>query len=656
MQWFLNRSISAKLLIAFAIVAACAAIAGVESIRTMRAMARADEVLYRQITVPLGDIADAAKSFQRTRVNLRDAIFNSPTPERLQQRITTLEGLNKDIDSILLGFEPAVIDAQIRAEFDSLKKNRADFIPYQDSILRFARAGNTAAAVAVLNGQAFEAAKRVEASFEDVMNAKVQDGDTVATRNAAAASRSTWVVSGWVVFSILMAIGAGWSLARMIGRPLQEMATSARRLAIGDITMITPINRADETGVLSQAFVEMITAQQGLATAAARIAEGDLSVPVQARSEHDELGRSFAALQRTLQALIDESLTLAKAGTEGQLTTRGDAAKFHGAFKELVGGFNATLDAVIQPVQEAAAVLQRLADRDLTIHVEGQYRGDHAQIKEALNRAIDALHSTMGNVAAATSQIASAADQIATTSQSLAQGASEQAASLEETSASLAELGGAAERNAASSRAVQVQATQARETTQAGVQAMRQLLVAVEEIGTSANETAQIVKSIDSISFQTNLLALNAAVEAARAGDAGKGFAVVAEEVRALAIRSADAARQTAALIEQSVNSAKRGAELTRQVEGRLTQIDKQVEGVYDAVGEITSASEGQREGVGQVNIAMQQMNAVTQSVAASAEESSSASEELAGQSQMLAALVGEFKLNETGRTLRRVA
>ncbi|MBY0488407.1 MAG: MCP four helix bundle domain-containing protein [Gemmatimonadaceae bacterium] len=653
----MDRSISAKLLIAFAIVALSAAVAGVESIRTMRQMSQADATLYRDITVPLGDIGNAAKNFQRTRVNLRDAIYNSPTPAKLDERVATLASLNRAIDSILAKFEPSLIDAQIRAEFDTLKQNRQAFLPYQDSILAFARAGKQAAAVAVLNGDALAAAKRVEQSFEDVMDAKVLDADTVATTNAAAASESTWLIVGLVIFSVFVAISAGISLARLIGRPLQAMAQSARQLAIGDITMITPIARKDETGVLSQAFVEMITAQQALATAATRIAQGDLSMPVQARSERDELGRSFGALQHTLQGLIDESLRLAKAGTDGQLSTRGDAAKFHGAFKELIGGFNATLDAVIQPVQEAAAVLQRLADRDLTVHVDGQYRGDHAQIKDALNRAIDALRATMENVAASTSQIASAANQIATTSQSLAQGASEQAASLEETSASLAELGGSAERNASSSRAVQVQATQARETTQAGVQAMQQLLTAVEEIGRSANETAQIVKSIDSISFQTNLLALNAAVEAARAGDAGKGFAVVAEEVRALAIRSADAARQTAALIEQSVTSAKRGAELTRQVEGRLTQIDKQVEGVYDAVGDITTASEGQREGVGQVNLAMGQMNAVTQSVAASAEESSSASEELAGQSQMLAALVGEFKLSAAGgRTLKRVA
>jgi methyl-accepting chemotaxis protein len=338
----------------------------------------------------------------------------------------------------------------------------------------------------------------------------------------------------------------------------------------------------------------------------------------------------------------------------GNLSARARADRFEGAFHSVVAGVNATLEGTTAPIQEARRVLEHLAVQDLRERMQGDYRGDHALIKTALNGAINALSTAMSNVAASTSQIASAADQIATTSQSLAQGSSEQAASLEETSASLTELGGAAERNVVSSRSVQAQTTLARETTQAGVAAMQELLAAVADIGKAANETAQIVKSIDSISFQTNLLALNAAVEAARAGDAGKGFAVVAEEVRALAIRSADAARQTSALIEQSLARASRGTELTRQVEARLTQIDQQVAGVFASVADITTASEGQREGVGQVNLAMSQMNSVTQSVAASAEESSSASEELAGQAQMLAALVGEFKLTAaTGRHLR---
>jgi methyl-accepting chemotaxis protein len=656
MKWFLDRPIGTKLILSFLLLALGAGAAGIESLTTMRKMTRADDVLYNRMTVPLAQIGHAAKQFQRVRVNVRDAIYNSDTPEKLQERVQTLDALKVDLDTTLANFEKTIVSERMRERFAALTKARAEFLGVREQTLALRKEGKIPEAVALLNGDMFHRSKAVEQAFEDIQAAKVEDADALALTNAAEAAFSSRLVLIVVVLLVVVAIGFGVVLSRLIGRPMQELTTAARRLAVGDLRAVPVVQRKDETGLLSQAFSEMVVAQQEVATASARLAKGDLSVAVSPRSADDVLGASFSTLHGTLQSLVAEGTRLTAAGTAGELATRADAQRFDGAFRELLTGFNATLDAVIKPVQEAAGVLQRLADRDLTKRVEGAYRGDHAQIKDALNSAIEALHAALSNVAASTGQIASAADQIATTSQSLAQGASEQAASLEETTASLQELSGAAERNASSARSAQSLATQARETTLAGVQEMRELSTAVIEIGTAANKTAQIVKTIDLISFQTNLLALNAAVEAARAGDAGKGFAVVAEEVRALAIRSAEAARQTSELIEQSVTRAARGADITRQVESRLSQIDRQVEGVFEAVGEITIASDGQREGVTQVNVAMSQMNAVTQGVAASAEESSSASEELAGQSQMLAALVAEFSLKSEPRRTLRVA
>lgn len=170
------------------------------------------------------------------------------------------------------------------------------------------------------------------------------------------------------------------------------------------------------------------------------------------------------------------------------------------------------------------------SDIDTTLlRFEGSYQGDHARIKQALNAALDALQDALMDVTFSTGQIAGAAEQIANTSQTLAQGASEQASSLEESSATLEELGSAATRNTDTARSARSLAVRAREATSSGVTEMQELSRAVSEIGDAAAQTAQIVKTIDLISFQTNLLALNAAVEAARAGDAGKGFAVVAE-------------------------------------------------------------------------------------------------------------------------------
>ncbi len=656
MRWFLDRPIGTKLLLAFVLVAAGAATAGFESWRTLGRMTDADKILYGSMTAPLAEIGRAAKQFQRVRVSVRDMVFNSDGTDKLAQHELTIADLTADIDTTLRNFERTIVSSAMKGLAAELLVARREFLPVRDRVIALAKAGQRDSAVALLNGPMFAASKKLEDAFEIIQAEKVRDAAALAAKNEADAARSTIVVLMIVTLSVLLAIVAGMILARLIGQPLRDMAEAARRLAVGDLRPITPVDRADETGALSKAFVQMIDAQQALATAAGRLSQGDLRVTVQARSAEDTLGASFVQLHGVLGGLIAESTRLAAAATEGRLDTRGDVRQFEGAFRELVQGINHTLDAVITPVQEASAVLQRLADRDLTVRVKGDYQGDHAQIKHALNSAIVALNDALSNVAASTSQIASAADQIATTSQTLAQGSSEEAASIEETSASLQELGSAADRNAASARSAQSLATQARETTQAGVHEMQQLSTAVSAIGSAAHETAKIVKTIDEIAFQTNLLALNAAVEAARAGDAGKGFAVVAEEVRSLAIRSADAARQTAALIEQSVTRAAAGTQITRQVETRLAQIDEQVAGVFDAVGEISVASDSQREGVNQVNVAMSQMNAVTQSVAASAEESSSASEELAGQAQMLASLVGEFRLVGETKRGRRAA
>lgn len=656
MQWFLDRSIGTKLLLAFLIAASISAATGVTSILALRQMAAADDVLYKNMTVPLAQIGQAGKQFQRVRVSIRDLIFDSETPEKVAEREVSLTALATEIDSSLASFSATIITPDMRALFVALTTARSEFIPVRDEIRALVREGKHAAAVTVLNEKLYDKSKAVEAAFEAIQQAKVVNAKGLADGNRATSTRSTYLVSVLVAFTVLFGIAAGIVLARMIGRPLKDMAEEALRIAQGDLQHRERLTQKDETGMLSVAFGDMVRSQQEFAQAAARLAQGDLLVAVQARGERDELGQAMVRLRQTLQSLISETTRLASAATAGQLSTRGAAEHFEGGFREVVGGINSTLDAVVKPIQEAAAVLQRLADRDLTVMVEGSYQGDHAQIKDALNGAILALRDALGGVVSSTAQIASAADQIATTSQSLAQGSSEQAASLEETSASLEELGGAAQRNAADAKSAQDMAGRARAAMTVGVSEMQELSRAVSDISVSASQTAQIVKTIDMISFQTNLLALNAAVEAARAGDAGKGFAVVAEEVRALALRSAEAARQTAALIEQSVSRASRGAEITRQVETRMAEIDKHVAGVHESVGNIVMASEGQRQGVNEVNVAMQQMNQVTQSVAASAEESSSASEELAGQSQMLASLVGEFKLEAEPLRRRKAA
>jgi methyl-accepting chemotaxis protein len=242
----------------------------------------------------------------------------------------------------------------------------------------------------------------------------------------------------------------------------------------------------------------------------------------------------------------------------------------------------------------------------------------------------------------------SASQQIASASQSMAQGASEQAASLEETSSSLEEMSAMTRKNADAAQQAAGLASEAQSAAQRGNGSMQKMSSAIEDIQKSASQTAQIIKVIDEIAFQTNLLALNAAVEAARAGEAGKGFAVVAEEVRTLAMRSAEAAKNTSSLIEQSVNNSRNGVSIVEEVGKTLQEITDSNDRVSALISEIAASSSEQATGIEQINKAVSQMDKVTQQNAAAAEQSAAASEELAAQAtelstsvNMLADLVG---------------
>ncbi len=262
-------------------------------------------------------------------------------------------------------------------------------------------------------------------------------------------------------------------------------------------------------------------------------------------------------------------------------------------------------------------------------------------ITRPINKAIKGLAQGAG-------QLESAADEVAGSSQQMAEGASEQAASLEETSSSLDEMSASTKHSSEHSRSANDQANNARASADKCKDAMKKMSNVIGKIKTSSDETAKILKTIDEIAFQTNLLALNAAVEAARAGEAGKGFAVVAEEVRNLAQRSAEAAKNTAALIEESQSNADNGVNTCGEVENVLSEVVGGIGNVANIISEVSSASEDQARGIEQINAATADMDRATQSTAANAEESAAASEELSAQAkelnsivEMLASVVG---------------
>ncbi|HQU84395.1 MAG TPA: methyl-accepting chemotaxis protein [Pyrinomonadaceae bacterium] len=354
---------------------------------------------------------------------------------------------------------------------------------------------------------------------------------------------------------------------------------------------------------------------------------------------------AFEKSRAILLEMIKDTTALTREARNGNIRFRGDEHKYEGGFKQLLSGMNNTLEAFSKPINEASLVLNKIAEKDLTAKIEGRYEGEFDKIRHSVNLCAENLDDGFRQIVQNTEQVATASQQISQGSQVLARVSSEQASSLEEISATLQEISAMTDQNTANAHEAKSLSDEAKHSAEDGMNSMKQLSEAIGKIKNSSDSTAAVVKTIEEIAFQTNLLALNAAVEAARAGDAGKGFAVVAEEVRNLAMRSAEAARSTAAMIEESVANTAEGVTVNAVVLEKLQEINQIIEKVNTVVGEIALTSDHQNQGVRQIGIAVEQLNEVTQQTAANSEESASASEQLSGQSQEVLSLISQYKL-----------
>jgi methyl-accepting chemotaxis protein len=349
------------------------------------------------------------------------------------------------------------------------------------------------------------------------------------------------------------------------------------------------------------ANLKKVTGRLGL------LAEGDLHTPVPDVRSGDETGVLAQATAQTLRNL-------------------------HGMTADITGH------------------LTRMSEGDLSFGAVREYKGDLAPIRGSILRILRSMNRTFAAFRNSAGQVAASAGHVSGAAQALAEGATEQAGSIEELSQTISDISGQVRRNAAKATQARELAAKAGDEIENGNRQMDRMTRAMEDINGSASEISKIIKVIDGIAFQTNILALNAAVEAARAGDAGKGFTVVAEEVRSLAAKSAEAAKNTAALIETAVAKAAEGKKDADSTARSLREIQKSVEDVSSLLHEIDLASTRQANAVAQVTEGIGQISAVVQNNSATAEESAALSRELSAHAAALQSEIGRFRLSQAGK------
>jgi methyl-accepting chemotaxis protein len=523
-----------------------------------------------------------------------------------------------------------------------------------------------------------------------------ETGASVLSDRMAELNQIVWLFDGIIivlVFGIMLIVA--WGVRRQVSKPLREMEQQLSLVAVqGEFNRQLPVNGNDEIAHMTQAVNQLLaslsSSLSGVNNVLTQVAQGDFRQRITEELPGD-LGLLKLNLNTAVETLQDNMKGLSFAMTalsQGQFDHRmpsdvepkmrqqvdgalqslsdivkqisvsmsaiaaGDFSKelvldAQGEWVALKESVNGSVKALRASMDELAMASAAMAKGDLRVQIQGQYAGELGRIAQAFNHGISSLQESMLGISRASVVVSKAAVEVANGNNDLSSRTQSQALSLEKTASTMTEMTQAIAQTADNAEQARLLANNTQQAATQGVSLMDQTVQAMREIGEANQKITAIVSLIDSIAFQTNLLALNAAVEAARAGEHGRGFAVVASEVRALAGKSADAAKDIKVLIDRTIDKVSVGDQLVEQTVEAFANIQKRLAETDQAIASIANAMREQRSGITQVNQSISDIDQSTQQNAALVEQTSAAAETMRDQADEVATRVSRFQLNE---------
>ncbi len=446
---------------------------------------------------------------------------------------------------------------------------------------------------------------------------------------SATVSQIQWVFNVLLAALVALVLATGALIVSRIIKPLAAIKTSIDGLSNGELETPIPQAGRDEVG----------------AVAGALLLFRDKLVQIRALEAQERAeAATRAARAEAMSRVVSDVGEVVAAAADGDFSARLQIDDADEQMQKLVAGINEINAVVDGATTEFVAVLQRVAEGDLTQDIATQYRGRFGELKAAVNETVERLSSTVKTIQLTSADVGLSAREIATGADDLSKRTEEQASSLEESAATTEELAASVKASAQASRQAATTAEEAMRAAEGGGEIAGKAVSAMARIEDASKKISDITRVIDDIAFQTNLLALNAAVEAARAGDAGKGFAVVASEVRTLAQRSGEAAKDISTLISSSNAEVGEGVKLVRQAGDALTQILAASQKVASTIADISSAAAEQANGIEEMSQTVAHMDEMTQQNAALSEQSAASANALNQRITQLNDLVAAFK------------